>query len=77
MKNPDILAWLGEHRVSNQIICGFAMETEHLLEHAAEKLNRKNCDMIVANNLHEQGAGFQGIPMWLLCFRKIIQKHWI
>ena len=60
MKNPDILAWLGEHRVSNQIICGFAMETEHLLEHAAEKLNRKNCDMIVANNLHEQGAGFQG-----------------
>ena len=36
VKNPDILAWLGEHRVSNQIICGFAMETEHLLEHAAE-----------------------------------------
>lgn len=60
VKNPDILAWLGEHRVSNQIICGFAMETEHLLEYAAEKLNRKNCDMIVANNLHEQGAGFQG-----------------
>ena len=60
VKNPDILAWLGEHRVSNQIICGFAMETEHLLKHATEKLNKKNCDMIVANNLHEQGAGFQG-----------------
>lgn len=60
MKNPDILAWLGEHRLDRQTICGFAMETEHLLEHATEKLNKKNCDMIVANNLHEQGAGFQG-----------------
>lgn len=60
VKNPDILAWLGEHRLDRQTICGFAMETEHLLEHATEKLNKKNCDMIVANNLHEQGAGFQG-----------------
>lgn len=60
VKNPDILAWLGEHRTVEQVICGFAMETEHLLEHATEKLKKKNCDMIVANNLHEQGAGFQG-----------------
>lgn len=60
VKNPDILAWLGEHRKQKQVICGFAMETEQLVEHAREKLEKKNCDMICANNLHTEGAGFQG-----------------
>lgn len=60
VKNPDILAWLGEHRKAQQVLCGFAMETENLLANANEKLEKKKCDMIVANNLHEQGAGFQG-----------------
>ncbi len=57
VKNPDILAWLGEHK-KHQILCGFAMETENLIANATEKLNKKNCDMIVANNLREKGAGF-------------------
>lgn len=57
VKNPDILAWLGEHK-THQILCGFAMETENLIANASEKLNKKNCDMIVANNLREKGAGF-------------------
>lgn len=57
VKNPDILAWLGEHK-KQQILCGFAMETENLIANATEKLNKKNCDMIVANNLREKGAGF-------------------
>ena len=59
VKNPDILAYLGAHKPENQIICGFAMETEHLLENARTKLESKNCDMLVANNLFTKGAGFQ------------------
>ena len=59
IKNPDILAYLGEHKKPNQIICGFAMETQNLLENAQEKLRKKHCDMIVANDLHTEGAGFQ------------------
>lgn len=41
-------------------MCGFAMETQNLLENAASKLQRKNCDMLVANSLRDKGAGFQG-----------------
>lgn len=59
VKNPDILAYLGEHKKPHQIICGFAMETQNLLENAQEKLRKKHCDMIVANDLHTEGAGFQ------------------
>lgn len=60
VKNPDILAYLGEHKQKQQVICGFAMETQNLIENATEKLNKKNCDMIIANNLKVDGAGFQG-----------------
>lgn len=60
VKNPDILAYIGEHKQEHQLICGFAMETQKLLENATEKLRKKNCDMIVANHLHTEGAGFQG-----------------
>lgn len=59
VKNPDILAYLGEHKRPHQIICGFAMETQNLLENAQAKLENKHCDMIVANDLYTEGAGFQ------------------
>lgn len=59
VKNPDILAELGQTKNSNQVLCGFAMETQNLEENAHHKLISKNCDMLVANNLHTQGAGFQ------------------
>ncbi|PJM75539.1 bifunctional phosphopantothenoylcysteine decarboxylase/phosphopantothenate synthase [Bifidobacterium simiarum] len=60
VSNPDILAWAGEHKRTDgsQAICGFAMETQHLIENAAKKLLEKHCDMLVANNLREPGAGF-------------------
>lgn len=58
VKNDDILAYLGKHK-KNQILCGFAMETKNLVEYAQEKFNKKNCDLLVANNLKEEGAGFK------------------
>ena len=54
----DILAWLGDNRREGQILCGFSMETEHLLENSRAKLEKKKIDMIVANNLKQEGAGF-------------------
>ncbi len=57
-KTADILAYLGSHRRENQFICGFAMETENLIENAKNKLINKNVDMIVANSLNEENAGF-------------------
>lgn len=59
VKNPDILKFLGDHK-KHHILCGFAMETKDLKENAKQKLKQKNCDMIVANNLKDEGAGFQG-----------------
>ena len=57
-KTNDILAYLGTHKKAHQIICGFAMETNHLIENAQKKLNDKKADMIVCNNLKVEGAGF-------------------
>lgn len=57
-RTKDILGYLGSHKREGQFLCGFAMETQNLLENAKEKLVRKNADMIVANNLKVQGAGF-------------------
>lgn len=56
-RNPDILAEIGK-RKKNQYLCGFSMETENMLENSRKKLERKNLDMIVANNLKTPGAGF-------------------
>ncbi len=56
-RTKDILRTLGE-RKKNQFICGFSMETENLLENSREKLIKKKADMIVANNLKTEGAGF-------------------
>lgn len=58
-KNEDILAFLGAHKQDKQVLCGFAMETQHMIENATVKMIQKNCDMLVANNLKEEGAGFQ------------------
>lgn len=57
-RTEDILAWLGEHRRPGQFLCGFSMETEHMLENSRAKLEKKKIDMIVANNLKQTGAGF-------------------
>jgi phosphopantothenoylcysteine decarboxylase/phosphopantothenate--cysteine ligase len=58
-RNPDILAELGEKKGS-RILIGFAAETEELLNNAREKLTKKNLDMIVANDVTQEGAGFDG-----------------
>jgi len=57
-KTKDILKTLGEKKKEGQILCGFAMETENLLENAVAKLKKKNADMICANSLRMEGAGF-------------------
>lgn len=57
-RTEDILAYLGKHRKEGQFICGFSMETENMMENSRKKLESKNVDMIVANNLRVKGAGF-------------------
>ena len=57
-RTQDILKYLGEHKLPNQFLCGFSMETKDMLENSRRKLIHKNLDMIVANNLKVQGAGF-------------------
>lgn len=57
-RTTDILQYLGQNKKPNQKICGFAMETQDLIENASKKLTKKNADMIVANNLKVAGAGF-------------------
>ncbi len=57
-RTDDILRFIGEHRCAKQFICGFSMETENMLENSREKLRKKRVDMIVANNLRTEGAGF-------------------
>lgn len=57
-RTQDILAYLGEHKTDSQYICGFSMETQNMVENSRSKLERKKIDMIIANNLKEDGAGF-------------------
>lgn len=57
-RTTDILKYLGEHKKAGQFLCGFSMETQHMLENSRAKLQKKNLDMIVANNLKTAGAGF-------------------
>ena len=57
-RTSDILKYLGEHRRKDQFLCGFSMETEYMLENSRAKLEKKNVDMIAANNLKQKGAGF-------------------
>ncbi|SFA68795.1 phosphopantothenoylcysteine decarboxylase / phosphopantothenate--cysteine ligase [Acetitomaculum ruminis DSM 5522] len=60
VRTKDILKYLGEHKKEGQFICGFSMETENMLENSKEKLLKKNADMIVANSIKQEGAGFAG-----------------
>lgn len=56
--NPDVLKYIGEHKTT-QKVCGFATETENVIENAYQKMKRKNCDMIVVNDITKEGAGFK------------------
>jgi phosphopantothenoylcysteine decarboxylase / phosphopantothenate---cysteine ligase len=58
IQNPDILAWLGAHKPLNQMVVGFALETDNPLENAQQKLQNKKADLIVLNTLADPGAGF-------------------
>ncbi|XBX03486.1 bifunctional phosphopantothenoylcysteine decarboxylase/phosphopantothenate--cysteine ligase CoaBC [Enterocloster clostridioformis] len=57
-RTDDILGWLGQNRRDGQFLCGFSMETQNMLENSRAKLAKKQIDMIVANNLKVEGAGF-------------------
>jgi phosphopantothenoylcysteine decarboxylase/phosphopantothenate--cysteine ligase len=59
-RTDDILKYLGEHRVPGQFLCGFSMETQNMIGNSRAKLTKKNLDMIAANNVKVEGAGFQG-----------------
>ena len=59
-RTDDILAYLGENKRQGQFLCGFAMETENLIVNAKRKLEKKHLDMIAANSLRVEGAGFGG-----------------
>jgi phosphopantothenoylcysteine decarboxylase/phosphopantothenate--cysteine ligase len=58
IKNPDILKWAGDTKSSDQLLVGFALETNHLLENGKKKLAKKNLNLIVLNTLEDKGAGF-------------------
>ena len=58
-RTDDILKYLGEHKKENQFLCGFSMETSNMIENSRAKLVKKNLDMIAANNLKVEGAGFE------------------
>lgn len=57
-RTGDVLGWVAQHRHPGLFVCGFSMETEHMLENSQKKRTKKKLDMIVANNLKTQGAGF-------------------
>ena len=59
-RTDDILCYLGENKRQGQFLCGFAMETENLIANAKRKLEKKHLDMIAANSLRVEGAGFGG-----------------
>ena len=59
-RTKDILAYLGAHKKKDQFLCGFSMETENMIGNSRAKLHKKNLDMIAANNVKVEGAGFQG-----------------
>ena len=59
-RTRDILSYLGEHKKENQFLCGFSMETENMIGNSRAKLQKKNLDMVAANNVKVEGAGFQG-----------------
>ena len=73
-KTTDILAQLGSRKKVNQILVGFALETEHEEEHAKAKLIKKNLDFIVLNSLNDKGAGFKTDTNKITIFNKDFDK---
>ena len=59
-RTDDILKFLGEHKRAGQFLCGFSMETQNVIDNSRAKLAKKNRDMVAANNVKVEGAGFQG-----------------
>ena len=59
-RTDDILKYLGENKREGQFLCGFSMETQNMISNSRAKLERKNLDMVAANNVKEAGAGFKG-----------------
>ena len=57
-RNEDIIKYMGHNKRIGQFICGFSMETQNMIENSRAKIDKKNIDMIVANNLKQSGAGF-------------------
>lgn len=58
-KTPDILAYMGEHLQEHQVLCGFAMESEDMIASAQAKMQKKHCDLMIANNILVEDSGFQ------------------
>ena len=59
-RTDDILKYLGEHKKENQFLCGFSMETQNMVSNSRAKLEKKNLDMIAANNVKEKGCRISG-----------------
>lgn len=74
-RTKDILKYVGVNKRDGQIICGFAMETENMLENARKKLESKNIDIIAANNVKVEGAGFENDTNVLTLITKDNQKE--
>jgi phosphopantothenoylcysteine decarboxylase/phosphopantothenate--cysteine ligase len=75
VKNPDIAATLGAKKQAGQLLVGFALETDNEISNAAEKMQRKNLDMIVLNSLRDKGAGFGSDTNKITIFRANGEKH--
>ena len=74
-RTDDILAFLGKNKKPGQILCGFSMETQSLIENSKKKLSAKNLDLIIANNLKTPGAGFQADTNQATIISKDFQKE--
>ena len=70
VKNPDILTWASENRKNQQIVVGFALETNNAKEYALDKLTRKNLDFIVLNEFVKDVSGFQAETNKITIFDK-------
>lgn len=69
-RTTDILKWLGENKKSGQVLCGFSMETQNVLENSKAKLEKKNADLIAANSLRDAGSGFGTDTNHLILIKK-------
>ena len=74
-ENPDSLKWLGENKQEDQVLIGFAMETEDLEENASKKLHQKNADWILANSLLSKNSGFESDTNNLILIGENVKKE--